>query len=292
MIEHDERGRGTIRFERKQDAEAITDPLEVSADALARIKGLYDALRFLDSDANYQGKREYPSYGKTVLRLASGGRERAAARERALAARRARKSQSAEAAAAANEADAARTALVKKLVEVEDMLRVRNYEGAEARLRALLQDYPGEPRVFYALGEATMQQARETTDDQLQLERLNRALAHYRMAVTAPTSASDPVVLSRSHAAMGRILAFMDQPEAAMKEFDAAIKLGRVPGGAYDEAVAAKQKLAAQQQTSIKKIRRADDSPKSSALLIFIFGHSLKAPSVLQAYATSQAVRA
>lgn len=77
-IRHDERGRGTIRFERKQDAEAITDPLEVSADALARIKGLYDALRFLDSDANYQGKREYPSYGKTVLRLSSGGRERAA----------------------------------------------------------------------------------------------------------------------------------------------------------------------------------------------------------------------
>lgn len=78
VIEHDERGRGTIRFERKQDAEAITDPLEVSADTLARIKGLYDALRFLDSDANYQGKREYPSYGKTVLRLTSGGRERAA----------------------------------------------------------------------------------------------------------------------------------------------------------------------------------------------------------------------
>lgn len=76
-IEHDDRGRGTIRFERRTDAEAITDPLEVSPEALARIKGLYEALRFLDSDADYQGKREYPSYGKTRLRLSAGGRERA-----------------------------------------------------------------------------------------------------------------------------------------------------------------------------------------------------------------------
>ena len=75
-IEHDDRGRGTIRFWRRTDAEPITDPLEVSAEALARIRGLYEALRFLDSDANYQGKREYPSFGKTRLRLSSGGRER------------------------------------------------------------------------------------------------------------------------------------------------------------------------------------------------------------------------
>ncbi len=75
-IEHDDNGRGTIRFERRSDAEAINDPLEVSPEALARIKSLYEALRFLDSDASYQGKREYPSYGKTVLRLRSGGRER------------------------------------------------------------------------------------------------------------------------------------------------------------------------------------------------------------------------
>jgi hypothetical protein len=173
--------------------------------------------------------------------------ETSAARERALSARKARRTQAAEANAEATEADTARRTLIRKLIEVDDMMRLRNYEGAEARLRALLQEYPGEPRIFFALGEAATQQARETTDDNLQLERLNRALSHYRMAVSAPTSASDPAVLSRSHVAMGRILAFMDQTEAAMKEFDAAIKIGRVQGGAYDEAVAGKQKLAQQQ---------------------------------------------
>jgi hypothetical protein len=172
--------------------------------------------------------------------------ESSSARERALAARRARKEQATEAVEEASASEVARRALIQKLIEVEDMMRLRNYEGAEARLRTLLQEYPGEPRIFFALGEAATQQARETTDDDLQVERLNRALAHYRMAITAPTAGSDLVILSRSHVAMARILAFLDQNEEAMKEFDAAIKLGPVQGGAYDEAVAGKQKLAQQ----------------------------------------------
>jgi hypothetical protein len=172
--------------------------------------------------------------------------ENAPARERSLAARKARREAGGAVAAEASEAEVARRALIQKLIEVDDMLRLKNYEGAETRLRALLQDYPGEPRIFFALGEAATELARETTDDNLQAERLNRALGHYRMAVAAPTAASEPAILSRSRVAMGRILAFLDQTEEAMKEFDAAIKMGRVQGGAYDAAVAGKQKLAAQ----------------------------------------------
>lgn len=172
--------------------------------------------------------------------------EAATARERAAEARRKRQTQAAAAVEAANATEETRRALVKKLIEVDELLRLRNYEGAEARLRALLQEYPGEPRIFLALGETATRQARETTDDDLQVERLNRALAHYRMAVSAPTAGSDPAVQSRAHAAMGRILAFMDQPEEAMKEFDAAIRLGPVQGGAYNEAMEGKQKLAQQ----------------------------------------------
>jgi len=50
--------------------------------------------------------------------------------------------------------------------------------------------------------------------------------------------------LSRAHEAMGRIFAFLDQKDEAMKEFDAAIKIGPVAGGAYKDALAGKQKLA------------------------------------------------
>ncbi len=75
-IEHDEKGKGTIRFERRSDTEQLTDPLEISPAALARIRAHFDALKFLDSSENYQGERTYPSQGKTKLTLKQSGRER------------------------------------------------------------------------------------------------------------------------------------------------------------------------------------------------------------------------
>jgi hypothetical protein len=77
-IEHDDRGRGTIRFERRSDTEQITDPLEISPAAMARIRAHFAALHFLDSTDNYQAPRNYPSQGKTKLTLRQGGRERTA----------------------------------------------------------------------------------------------------------------------------------------------------------------------------------------------------------------------
>jgi len=62
-IEHDDKGKGTIRFERRSDTEQFTDPLEISPAALERIRAHFDALKFLDSADNYQGERNYPSQG-------------------------------------------------------------------------------------------------------------------------------------------------------------------------------------------------------------------------------------
>ena len=75
-IEHDDRGHGSIRFERRSDTEQITDPLEIAPAALARIRAHFNALRFLDSNENYQAPRNYPSQGKTKITLRQGGRER------------------------------------------------------------------------------------------------------------------------------------------------------------------------------------------------------------------------
>ena len=77
-IEHDDKGRGQIRFERRSDTEQITEPFELSAVALARVRAHWDALGFLDSQANYQGERTYPSMGQTRLTMRRGGRERTA----------------------------------------------------------------------------------------------------------------------------------------------------------------------------------------------------------------------
>jgi hypothetical protein len=77
-IEHDDKGRGQIRFERRSDAEQITEPFELSPAALARVVAHWEALGFLESQANYQGERTYPSMGQTRLTVRRGGRERTA----------------------------------------------------------------------------------------------------------------------------------------------------------------------------------------------------------------------
>ncbi|MET0621659.1 MAG: hypothetical protein ABW250_01630 [Pyrinomonadaceae bacterium] len=75
-IEHDDAGRGHIRFERRMDTEQLTEPFELSPAALARVRAKWEALGFLESGANYQGERTYPSSGQTRLTVRRGGQER------------------------------------------------------------------------------------------------------------------------------------------------------------------------------------------------------------------------
>ena len=141
--------------------------------------------------------------------------------------------------------DSARSiALTKALKEVETLLQTKDYAGAETKLKALLQENQGDPRLFFALGQTASLWARDTTDDDLQEQRLNQALANYGFAVQAASPENDRVLLSRAHEAMGRILAFLDRKDEAMKEFDLAISIGDVAGGAYKDAIEGKRKVA------------------------------------------------
>ena len=136
------------------------------------------------------------------------------------------------------------SALTRSLREIETLLQTRNYEQAETRLKALLQENPGDARLLFTLGQTASLWARDTTDDDLQSQRLNRALANYRLATQAAAPETDKALLSRAHEAMGRILAFLERNDEAMKEFEAAIKVGEVTGGAYRDAMDGKRKLA------------------------------------------------
>jgi hypothetical protein len=172
--------------------------------------------------------------------------ENAEARQRALAARQARLSaKSVESDTPTySEADAARAAtLVKKLGEIEQTLRLKDYNIAETRLKDLLKDFPREPRIFFALAQTASFAAADATDEAVQTERLNRALGNYRLAVEASSPETDRALISRAHEAMGRIHAFLENKSEAAKEFDAAIRVGDIAGGAYKEAVDGKKKL-------------------------------------------------
>ncbi|HSK64440.1 MAG TPA: hypothetical protein VK893_11380, partial [Pyrinomonadaceae bacterium] len=127
--------------------------------------------------------------------------EYADAKQRAVAAREARLAarKAADENASSTPNSARDMALVRDLASIEDTLRNKDYNDAEARLRELLKEYPGEPRIFFALGQTASLAAMDATDEQVQMERLNRALGHYRMAVAASSPENDKAILSRSH---------------------------------------------------------------------------------------------
>ncbi|MBD0388347.1 MAG: hypothetical protein ICV54_18045 [Nostoc sp. C3-bin3] len=128
------------------------------------------------------------------------------------------------------------------MTDVDELLRLKNYTDAEARLLALKEEHREEPRVYFGLGQAAMLSANDAFDEEVQERRLTSALAHFRQAVLF-ASPEDKALLSRAHVASGRILAFFERTEEAQREFDAAITLGEMSGGAYREALAEKKKL-------------------------------------------------
>ena len=62
----------------------------------------------------------------------------------------------------------------------------------------MLANYPGEPRIFFALGQTASLAAMDATDEQVQAQRLNRALGQYRLAIAASSPETDKAILSRA----------------------------------------------------------------------------------------------
>ncbi len=71
----DGQGHGRFRFRRK-DAEEIAIDLSVSIALINQIQGLFDEVRFLDTNDDYQYKKDFSHLGKITLKLSRGGRQR------------------------------------------------------------------------------------------------------------------------------------------------------------------------------------------------------------------------
>ncbi len=78
LIEHDADGRGRIIFEKKNEETPVTEPLEVSPAAMERIAALWETLRFLDSNEDYQADKQFPHLGTMRLKMVQGTRNRTA----------------------------------------------------------------------------------------------------------------------------------------------------------------------------------------------------------------------
>ena len=78
IIEHDASGHGRIRFVQRTEEAFVEEPLQLSAEAMSRISGLWEALRFLDSTESYQSDRDYRHLGTVRLKMQRDTRERTA----------------------------------------------------------------------------------------------------------------------------------------------------------------------------------------------------------------------
>jgi hypothetical protein len=133
--------------------------------------------------------------------------------------------------------------LKQKLEQIELVIKAKDYEKAEEQLSELMKEYEGDARVFYARGRVASLSAELAFDEAVRDERLGRAAANYRNAILQSNAETDPLLRQRSHVALGRIMEFNEQMEAALKEYEAAIKIGDIDAQAYNEALAAKQRL-------------------------------------------------
>jgi hypothetical protein len=78
LIEHDALGRGKVTCERRGEDTPIVEPVELSMAALGRVLGLWQELRFLDSNENYQTAKSFAHLGTYKLHMDDTKHERTA----------------------------------------------------------------------------------------------------------------------------------------------------------------------------------------------------------------------
>lgn len=133
--------------------------------------------------------------------------------------------------------------VTKKLVGIDAIINSKNYQEAETQLKQLLQTNPNDSsRIYYSLGRNASLSAETMKDAEARRTRLLQAKDFYSNAISSATPQTDKALLSLSYVAIGRIYEFYGD-ESAANIYQAAIKIGDVPGGAYNEALKAHERL-------------------------------------------------
>jgi len=185
----------------------------------------------------------------------------AEARTRAALARATRKSSGGN---TSQNVAAVKNPVTVKLLDIDKIIQSKNYPAARVSLNQLLDANPGDaPRIYYALGRVSSLQAEGVADENVRNRHLLDAKVAYENVIRAATAKIDAAdadsinvnssvkgladialtLLSRSYVALGRIYEYDGENEYAARIYEAAVKIGKVRDGAYEEAVAAKEKL-------------------------------------------------
>ena len=135
--------------------------------------------------------------------------------------------------------------VTNRLLEIQKTIGAKNYPQANTELKQLLEKNPADSRILYNIGRVASLSAENIEDEEARKVKLKEAQEAYSKVVGIEIRKpnSDKTLLSLSYVALARIHEFYDDTEYAVKIYDAAIKVGDVPGGAFKEAMAGKERL-------------------------------------------------
>jgi tetratricopeptide (TPR) repeat protein len=131
--------------------------------------------------------------------------------------------------------------IVARIIEADEFIQARKYADARAILEAIRRERPTNARALFGLAEVSSKQASAITDADRLEEELFAAVELYKMAAQHASPETEKWLAQRSYVAAGKILDFLEHHDDALAAYELAIKLGEVNGGAYQEAVKAKQ---------------------------------------------------
>ena len=135
--------------------------------------------------------------------------------------------------------------LVARIVDADQMIKARKYDEAQTALKSVLKDQPNNARALFGMADVTSKKATAMEDaDRIEVE-LFAAVEFYRQAVNNASPETEKWLIQRSYVAAAKILDFISESNPsqaeklsadAVKAYELAIKLGKVEGGAYEEA--------------------------------------------------------
>lgn len=135
--------------------------------------------------------------------------------------------------------------LVSQIVDADRLMKARSYESARLLLETALRENPNNARVLFGLAEVASKQATSLEDADRVEEALFAAVEYYRQAVKNASPETEQWLAQRSYVAAGRIMDFIAENNPALAErlsadavaaYQAALRIGKVEGGAFDEA--------------------------------------------------------
>jgi len=141
-----------------------------------------------------------------------------------------------------------------KLLAIQETIKAKNYTQAEIDLKKLLDQNPSEPRVYFNIGrlaaisaesiDADAESAKQRAkylEAKIAFENVLRIDIAQKKISSGPQV--DPTLVSLTYVSLGRIYEYYGDTGTALGIYDAAVKLGRVAGGGFQEAWDAKQRL-------------------------------------------------